>query len=590
MSTSFSSQWVKLIGVVAGITLLFGCGGGADSATTASEQTSEDSAPDGSQKRLAQAESNVAGMTTLDAVRLAQQATFGPNENLITEIKSLGAERWIAAQLLLPRSQYTSGQTDLVHKTTSPTPLCDQSAYKGPNCWRDWLSSTPLVWDFYRNATTMPDQLRQRVAFALSQILVVSDLDVSGSYGFRYYNNTTLHYALHNYRDILKKAILSPLMGAYLNNVNNDAAAPNENFARELLQLFTIGTCELKQDGSLAGGKCIPTYNNETVRNYAYALTGWTYPAGGFSPNGCRPAGTNCIYLAADMVPAPALHDTNVRPLLYGMTVAAGSTPATALGDVMNSLMGHPNMAPFIGRRLIQHLVTSNPSPGYIARVSAAFTTGRYVGVQTSFGTGRRGDLAATVAAILLDPEARATPVNPGAGKLREPVLMFTGVIRALNGISDGDALGGWWGAALNEHVFRAPSVFNFFPPNSPVPGADIEGPEFGIHGAQANFDRLNFLSYMIFYNGVAKNPTVPNATGTSIKLSSFENSAADPAALVDRLSVLAVGGPLPEAARNVIVDAVASFSNTTTATWKADRVAQAAYLVFASPQYQVQR
>ena len=177
-------------------------------------------------------------------------------------------------------SRYTRGGDDSVHKHTAAGDFC---ATRGADCWRDWQSTEPLLWDFYRNAISQPDQLRQRVAFALQQIVVVSGIEVSGTYGFRKYHNDLMDLSFGNYRDVLRKVTLSPLMGDFLNNANNDKDAPNENYARELLQLFSIGTCELEADGALKTGKCVPTYDNETVRSYAYALTGWTYPAGGVS-------------------------------------------------------------------------------------------------------------------------------------------------------------------------------------------------------------------------------------------------------------------------------------------------------------------
>jgi uncharacterized protein (DUF1800 family) len=239
-------------------------------------------------------------MTQLDAVRLAHQASFGPSQALVDEILAKGAKPWIVSQLALSKSRYKLGGSDAPDKNTSQTDFCslpDQA--KNPNCWRDYFSSEPLLWDFYRNAVRNPDQLRQRVALALSQMLVISNVDVDGTYGLRIYYNNMLDGAFGNYRELLRKVARSPMMGEYLNHVNNDAAAPNENFARELLQLFTIGPCQLEADGRLTGGQCRATYDNDMVRNYAYALTGWTYPAGGANRWGCWPVGANCHYLGA---------------------------------------------------------------------------------------------------------------------------------------------------------------------------------------------------------------------------------------------------------------------------------------------------
>jgi hypothetical protein len=515
------------------------------------------------------------------------QASFGNTEALTAEIKTKGAAGWIASQMLLASSRYTSGGNASVHQNTSATSYCDLPSHAGPNCWRDNMSSIPLVWDFYRNATTRPDQLRQRVAFALQQIVVVSGVDVEGTYGLRNYQNSLLDNAFGNYRQVLKKVALSPVMGDYLNNVNNDKAAPNENFARELLQLFSVGTCLLNADGSLRGGACAPTYDNDTVRAYAYALTGWTYPAGGATSWGCWPQGTNCRFHNGDMVAVETRHDNTARQLLSGTSLRAGLTAPAALEVVLDSLMAHPNTAPFIGRQLIQQLVSSNPSPAYVSPVSAAFISGKYA----TFGTGQRGDLAATVAAVLLDPEARSATVTANGGKLRDPVLMFTSVLRGLNGQSDGDALSWWWGAELREHVFRPPTVFSFYSPDYPVPGTTLVGPSFGIHNAGSALQRLNFLIYLLEWGGSTPVTSVPNATGTKVDLSRFSADAADAGKLVDRLSLIATGQPLPAATRTEIIKAVSWWTAATDKTnWQTNRVKTAAYLVFATPNFQVER
>jgi uncharacterized protein (DUF1800 family) len=525
-----------------------------------------------------------APMSTRDAVRLADQATFGPTEALVATIKTQGIDAWLSAQFTQTGSQYTSGNGSAVDQYTGSGNFCDG---KATTCWRDWSSTEPNVWDFYRNAVTQPDQLRQRVAFALQQIVVVSGVSVSGTYGFRSYYNALLANAFGNYRQVLKKVALSPLMGDFLNNANNDKAAPNENFGRELLQLFSIGTCALNNDGSLAGGTCTATYTNDIVRNYAFALTGWTYPAGGATPWGCWPTGMNCRFYDGDMIPVASYHDTTARTLLSGVSIAANTAAAPAMESVLDSLMAHPNIGPFIGKQLIQHLVGSNPSPAYVARVATAFNTGKYL----TWGTGAKGDLTATVAAILLDAEARGDTVTRSSGKLREPAQMMAGVLRALNGKTDGASLTWWWGSTLNQFVTRPPSVFNFFPPDNPVPGTGLLGPEFAIHGDNAALDRLNFLTYLLDWNGSTPDTTVPNAIGTSVDLSAFTADAATPATLVDRLSLLAFGQPLATAPRQKVIDAVSYLTSSTDGTnWTKDRVKTAAYLVFASPNYQVIR
>jgi uncharacterized protein (DUF1800 family) len=287
------------------------------------------------------------------------------------------------------------------------------------------------------------------------------------------------------------------------------------------------------------------------------------------------------------MVPATAFHDTQARTLLGGASLPAGHSATAALNVVLDSLMAHPSTAPFIGKQLIQHLVTSNPSPAYVRRVATAFTTGQ----SGTFGTGQRGDLQATVAAVLLDPEARAPAPGASAGRLREPVQLFTGMLRALNGRSDGDALGWWWGEELRQHMFRSPSVFNFYPPDYPLPGTQLVAPAFGIHNANAALQRMNFANYLLFWNGSAPNANVPNALGTRVNLSAFALDADDPAKLVERLSLLALGEPLPTASRSAVILAVSAYTQQNNGNdYRTNRVRQAAYLVFASPQYQVAR
>jgi uncharacterized protein (DUF1800 family) len=534
--------------------------------------------------------------TQLDAVRLANQATFGPTESLVSQIRQQGAAYWVARQMgldqffkgslavtPLPRSRYTSGGDQSLHRHTSQT--VDFCADKGEHCWRDWSSSTPLLWDFYRNAVEGPDQLRQRVAFALQQMMVVSNFEVDGTYGLRNYHNMLLDHAFGNFRDLLRKVILSPVMGDYLDHVNNDKDAPNENFARELLQLFSLGTCELNLDGTLRGGICLPTYDNEQVRAYAFALTGWTYPAGGATPWGCWPQGSNCRFYQGDMVPVAAFHNSQPRALLSGVSLGAGHSANAALVAVLDSLMNHPNMAPFVSRHLIQQLVTSNPSPAYVRRVATAFQTGQ----SGQFGTKRKGDLAATVYAVLMDPEARSTAPGPTSGRLREPAQLFSGVLRALNGRTDGDALGWWWGEELRQHVFRSPSVFNFYSPDYPVAGTALVGPAFGIHNANSALNRVNYLNFLLFWDGVGPGDNMPNPLGTQVNLNAFLVDASNPALLVDRLSLLALGESLPVGSRTAVINAVSAFP-ATTASDRANRVRQAAFLVFASPQYHLTR
>jgi uncharacterized protein (DUF1800 family) len=528
------------------------------------------------------------------AVRLAQQATFGPQEALIQDIRARGAAGWVKAQMALDVSRYSAGGDDRIHRNAGEVFFCDQPAYSGPNCWRDWFSSEPLSWDFYRNAVSQPDQLRQRVALALQQMLVISEVEVNGTYGFRNYYNRLLSSAFGNYRDLLKAVILSPMMGEYLDHVNNDPALPNENFARELLQLFSIGVCALDADGRPSGGGCRPNYDNTVVREYAYALTGWTYPDGGSTVWGCWPEGSNCPYMAGDMVPAaPVLRNGEARRLLSGIRVPAGATAAQALEQVLDSLMQHRSMAPFVCQHLIRQLVGSNPSPAYMRRCSQAFVSGSFSADGQEFGAGRKGDLAATVAAVLLDREARAErSARSTLGMLREPILLFTGALRAFNGRTDGAIHGWWWGQALQQHVFMPPSVFNFYPRDYPVAGTNgLVGPQFGIYNANTGLNRLNYLTAIFDWRCCDPDPNVPGAIGTQVNLDAFEALADDAAVLVDNISRIVAGRTLKPAPRGKVIAAVAYWTPQTDAErWRQRRAETAAYLVLASPDHQVQR
>lgn len=563
--------------------LLAACGGG-DGSTEATR--SQAAATDGASATVGQAE----------AVLLAQQASFGPTEALVAQIRAAGPAAWVKQQMSLSSSAYTHGGSGAIHRSTSPTSYCERGTQKyNAYCWRDNYSTEPLSWDFYRNAVSQPDQLRQRVALALSHMLVVSGHEISATYGMRSYHNTLLEQAFGNYRDVLRKVTLSPVMGDYLDHVNNDRFSPNENFARELLQLFSLGTCLLRPDGRLQGGSCQPVYNNATVRNYAFALTGWTYPEGGKNYWGCWPTGANCQYYAGDMTPAPRLRDRQARKLLTGVSVPAQTEAPAAVELVLDSLMLHDNLAPFVSKRLIQHLVSSNPDPAYVARVAKVFRLGTFsvsdASGSYSFGTGRRGDLAATVAAILLDSAARDVSTEPvSGGQLRAPVLLFTGALRAFNGHTDGAPFGWWWGETLNQHVFMSPSVFSFYPPDYPVPGTALVGPEFGIHSTNSALERFNYLTYLFDWGGSDPDSNIPDALGTGVDFTSFRADASSPTALVDRISLLLLGKVLPTKSRGKVVAAVRFWTSEHGSDWRDRRIATAAYLVLSSPDYQVQR
>ncbi|WP_085315746.1 DUF1800 domain-containing protein [Derxia lacustris] len=588
--------WALALALLAA--LLAGCGGGGD-ATAAADSGS------GAGRASVQSTASVAALAdaptdSVDAARLAQQASFGATDELIAEIAARGPAKWVAQQIAMTMTSYPAlGDSTLDRWTRTDQNWCDGNFAAGTLanvfCWRDQLTATPVAWAFYRQAITGRDQLRQRMALALSHLFPVSDMEVPGTYGIRQWHQMLRQMAFANYRDLLRQVALSPVMGEFLDNANNSKTDPNENFARELLQLFSLGTCLLNHDGTLKGDACQPTYDNATVRNYAHALTGWTYPAGGRNPwcAGTCSDGSNPRYLLGNMLAVPARHDGAARTLLSGRQLAAGSTPAGALEVVLDSLMRHPNLAPRVARRLIQHFVTSNPSPAYVDAVASAFDTGLHAGI----GSGSRGDLAATVAAVLLHAEARdpAAIDQPGYGRLREPMQLWTAAMRALDARSDGV----WWnwayGDEMRERPLSPPSVFGHYQPDTPLGSSGLVGTGFDIEDETTSLQRNVLLQYLNFSVGddvvQLPAPSVAGAIGTVISHDRWLPQVADAAALVDRFDLLLTSRQLTAEQKAVIVAAVAVITPATQgAGWQNRRLRTAAYLVMMAPQFSIVR
>jgi uncharacterized protein (DUF1800 family) len=434
----------------------------------------------------------------------------------------------------------------------------------------------PLQVGAFRAFVTSPDQLRLRVAFALNQIFVVSAVDGSLRLPSRMlpYLQVLVDGAFGNFRQLLTDITLNPAMARFLDTVGNNRAAPNENYARELLQLFTIGVDELNPDGTprLDGsGQRIASYDQATITALASVFTGWVF----------APARTQGVanYLSPLVSGNPNAHDTQAKTLLNGVTLPAGRDAASDLRDTLDNIFAHPNVGPFVSKRLIQHLVTSNPSPAYVARVAAVFRT-----------TG--GAMKAVIRAILLDQEARtdpsqATSSNPVYGHLREPVLWISALLRAFTGrvVTDHVLSDSFLptGLQMGQDLFRAPSVFNFYPPDYVVAGESILGPEFAIYSTSTALARANF-AYQVIYRTM---PTgLDRPTGTWIDLSGLEPIANDPTGLVDTLNGFGLHGRMSPEMRNAIITSVAAIP----ASNPIGRLRNAIYLLVTSPQYLVQR
>lgn len=519
--------------------------------------------------------------TVADTSRFLDQATFGVTQGDVGHVQLIGFQAYLGEQLAAAPSQY-SGFSYTPHTAPAtcqyhPATPTDASSL----CSRDQYSLFQVQRQFFTHALSDADQLRQRVAFALSQIFVVSGVEIYEAYGMADYQNMLLNDAFANFRTLLQDVTLSPVMGHYLNMADNDktnaalGTSPNENYGREVMQLFSIGLYELNPDGSQmldSTGAPIPTYDQNVIEGFSSVFTGWTFPP----LAGAASQWTNPINYDGVMVAFDSHHEPGTKLLLNGLTLPAGQTSAQDLQMALDDIFNHPNVGPFIGKQLIQHLVTSNPSPAYIARVSAVFADN---------GSGVRGDMGAVVQAILTDPEARGeAPAAANFGRLREPALFITAMLRSLGGQSDG-VLPRNTISAMGQPIFTPQTVFNFYPPSFVLPGTETLAPEFGIDDAATVLARANFVNTVIMQGGAKPDPTVTGSTGTSIDLTAL-SAIGFPTGLVNQLNQTLMHGSLSNSASNIILAAVNA--QPTTDPLAAARTAS--YLMLSSAQYQVER
>jgi uncharacterized protein (DUF1800 family) len=501
---------------------------------------------------VAQVVTGNAAVTSAAAVRLLEQSTFGPTPELVNQVQQLGFDAFLQNQFTAPPSTYAD-------------PLSTD------------MGVGKVQTRFFQNAANDSDQLRQRVAFALNQLWVVSQNKVNDPTGYTNYMRALTNDALGNYYEVMKDVTLTPAMGHFLDMVNNDKPATgqhaNENYARELMQLFTLGLSQLNPDGTpqLGGtGHAIPTYTQDDVMALGRAFTGWTFP----TEPGQNLQKHNPQFYGGPMVAFESNHDGGAKTFL-GAQIAAGQTAEQELDSVLTVIFNHPNLPPFVARQLILKLVTSNPSPGYVSRVAQAFSSGTF----HSYGSAKRGDMQATVAAILLDPEARrgdsSTTVDPGDGKLREPVIMMVALARMFHATTDGTGFVNP-GGGMSQSLFNSASVFNFFPPQNLIAGTTLNGPEFAIFNTNTALARVNFSNTLV-YGQISG--------GTKVDFTPVVK-AGTPDQMADWLNTYLLHGTMSGQMKTSIVTAANAASATdTTAQAKA-----AIYLVASSSQYQVQR
>src|SRR6478672_3654345 len=494
-------QWVRGTLLASAIGLLAACGGGGGSSPGGGTTTPPTTPTTPPPPPYAAIPANDA-----DAARFLAQATFGPTTADIARLRQIGYSQWLDEQLDEARTPPTLVLPRLQQVVANGLPIADLRPQHRRNEW---------LWQ----AATGRDQLRMRVAFALSEIFVVSDRDVADSnatiYRIADYQDTLARGAFGSYRTLLENVTLHPAMGYFLSHVGNRKAdparniTPDENYGREVMQLFSIGLVERNRDFSPvldASAQTTPTYDEKVVSAMARVFTGWTYAGQTDAQYG---RGNNTSF--APMECHPTFHDDQPKQIFSGIVVSEGNNCTASLRKALDALAAHQNVAPFISRQLIQRLVTSNPSPAYVQRVSAEWTASG-------------GNLGRVVRTILLDTEARIPPTAAGFGKAREPLLKLTTLWRAFGARYVPPATGeirftfsnaGDLTSSLLQDSQRAPSVFNFFEPDYRLPGADGAtgpyAPEFQILTEATYASMLNQHDAMVWnYTGAAPTATTP--------------------------------------------------------------------------------
>jgi uncharacterized protein (DUF1800 family) len=544
-----------------------------------------------------------------DRFRFMEQATFGPTAALDNSLRRIGLRRWLEGQFEMPYPSANNPYPNIPLRNTNPPADCNGNSTAPdpvdlyPECFRDTYSMyQPQVW-FYKEALYGEPQLRHRMMWALSQIWVISGVDTQQSSWMIAYQQQLSNNAFGNWRNLMRDITLNPGMGNYLDMMRSTRNNPNENYPREILQLFNVGLFMLNQDGTLqldGQGNPIPTYDQNTINNFTKVFTGWSLceVTGPQCPN--RTSGApnykdpmiitntnNHDLTAKTLLNYPGSTTTNVAACT-GCTGAAITTYANnSMTQALDNIYNHPNVAPFVSKLLIQNFVTSDPTPAYVGRVAAVFNANRT----------NPSQLKEVLKAILLDPEARGNvKTEPRFGKLREPVQLTTNVlrifnVRSFNGTAQSDGDINRLPNGMGQNAFNSPTVFNYFPPDYVVPGTTVLAPEFGIYTTGTAVARANFANTMVMGTGInVSNPNTPN--GTSIDLSELQAlSTADTTGnqLLDHLNQRMMGGNMSSSMRNTIRTAVTTVAPTSAANHLL-RARTAVYLIATSSQYQVQR
>ncbi len=516
----------------------------------------------------AQAKRNKTKVSGPDAARFLNQATFGPTNALLSQVQKSGFSSFLNQQF-----------------STPPTAMLPRVELAIASLPTGQDANNPMFQEaWWHTVVAAPDQLRQRVAFALSEIMVVS-ANGNGMYShpeaMATYWDTLTSDAFGNFRQLLEDVTLNPAMGDFLDMVHNDKpnprrnTQPNENYAREIMQLFTIGLFKLNSDGTQqldANSQPIPSYDQNVVEGYSHVFTGWYWAQTGTPTWNYVPANYRQPMLAF-----AEHHDTGAKTLLNGTTLPAGQTQAQDLQNGLDLLFNHQNTGPFIARRLIQRLVTSNPTPAYVARIAGVFANN---------GHAVRGDLRAVVQAILLDSEARSMPTNASYGHEREPIIRLANLYRAFNATAGSNK------TVVNNQSFNfgqaplySPTVFNFFAPNYAQPGAieqaGLFAPEFQITTDTTVITSANKMRSAVYQQLSSTNPDA-----LVLDLSSLTPLASNPTGLVDALNNLLMAGEMSAEMRNIVINAVTAIP----AANALERAQTAVHLLVTAPEFVIQK
>ncbi len=541
-----------------------------------------------------------------DRTRFLEQATFGPTAALEDRIRRIGLRTWLAEQFETPYPSTANPYPVFSLRATNPAADCNGLIDGGvpdpdPLCFANHYTMYPVQNWFYKEAFYGDAQLRHRVAWALAQLWVISGVEVQQSSHLTAYHKVLSRNAFGNWRTLMQEMTLNPGMGGYLNMRNSTRFAPNENYAREVLQLFNIGLFMLDNEGKViidqTTNQPIPTYDQNTVNNFTLTFTGW---------NLCEVSGTQCPsrvpgapnFIDPMIITNPNNHELSAKTLLTypgstttniaacpGCTGTAITTYANnSLNQALDNIYNHPNVAQFVSKFLIQQLVTGDPTPAYVGRIAAVFNANRTNPTQ----------MKEVIKAILLDPEARGdAKTDPRYGKLREPVLFLTNLARHFDVRSAdrsllSDGVVSTETSAMGQIAFMSPTVFNFYPPDYVVPGTAFKGPEFALFTTGTSVTRINFGNTIIF-NRIDVNPNRRVTLGTSISLADLQTFAeADPSGnqLMDALNQKLMHGAMSAQMRSTIQNVVLTVPESNPLL----RVQRAVYLIVTSSQYQVQR